>query len=356
MSLLRYDPERIGDLERRATAAAADLVALASDDPAAAAPLHAVRQARAHLEHEWLPLLRRLAASEAMLTWSSSGPPVDPAVVDAVFTRLGGAGTAELLIELGSQVDDPDEALAAAATVRDRLVESSRRSGLPPGFARDFVDACVNSIDRADRNAGVALSFLFGGGRLGTAFLVEATRAIVEHEVAAGGDEPEYGGSLWGSTSGIGAPRSVLIDPLDREPGDSPDLRPGGDPMMAVLDALAGDAAAGRQVFTDEPVARYLLGERDYWMDGMRRLAEAAAAAADGEPLVASAFVNHVGSRPARRGSRHVRQRSRPRCCGGHPRPAHRLRAARRPRGRGPRDPGWPASCRSRTRSPADRR
>ena len=207
VSLLRYDPERIGDLERRATAAAADLVALASDDPAAAAPLHAVRQARAHLEHEWLPLLRRLAASEAMLTWSSSGPPVDPAVVDAVFTRLGGAGTAELLIELGSQVDDPDEALAAAATVRYRLVESSRRSGLPPGFARDFVDACVNSIDRADRNAGVALSFLFGGGRLGTAFLVEATRAIVEHEVAAGGDEPEYGGSLWGSTSGIGAPR-----------------------------------------------------------------------------------------------------------------------------------------------------
>ena len=132
------------------------------------------------------------------------------------------------------------------------------------------------------------------------------TRAVVEHELAAAGDETEYGGSLWGRGTGIGGPPSTLIDPLDREGGDSPELRPGGDPMMAVLDALIHDADAGHEVFTDEPIARYLLGERDYWMDGMRRLAEAAAVAAEDQPLVASAFVNHVGVARRRGGPRHL--------------------------------------------------
>ena len=104
--------------------------------------------------------------------------------------------------------------------------------------------------------------------------------------------------------------------------------------MMAVLDAVAADADAGREVFTDEPVARYLLGERDYWMDGMRRVAEAAAAAAPGAPLVASAFVNHVGSRGTSEvlgmyDIAPVRE-----CRGDHPRPPRRLRPARRPRAR----------------------
>ena len=168
---------------------------------------------------------------------------------------------------------------------------------MPPDFADDLVAAFVDELDRTDVNAAAALSFLLSGRQLGTAFLVDLTRAIVRHELASAGDDPEWGGSLWAPCSGLGAPPSILVDQRDREPGDSYDLRPGGDPMMAVLDALAVDADAGREVFTDERVARYLLGERDYWMDGMRRVAEAAAAAATDSPLVASAFVNHVGSR-----------------------------------------------------------
>ena len=282
---LHYDPDRLRDLDRRVVAAAADLAGLASSDPVAAEAMRAVRLARDHLELDWLPLLGRLVRCDAMLSWSSAAP----AEVDASFTALGGAGTAELLLELDTRDD--------AIVVRDRLVEASRRGTLPPDFADDLVAAFVDELDRTDVNAGAALSFLLSGRRLGTAFLVDLTRAIVRHELASAGDDPEWGGSLWAPCSGLGAPPSILVDERDREPGDSYDLRPGGDPMMAVLDALAVDADAGREVFTDERIARYLLGERDYWMDGMRRVADAAAAAAVDSPLVASAFVNHVGSR-----------------------------------------------------------
>jgi hypothetical protein len=281
---LHYDPDRLRDLDGRAVTAAAELADLASADPVAAEAMRAVRLVRDHLELDWLPLLGRLLRSDAMLRWSAAAP----AAVDASLAALGGAGVAELLLEV--------ESLADATTIRDRLVDSSRRGALPPDFADDFVATIVSERERTDVNAAAALSFVLGGRRLPTALLIDLARAVVRHELAFAGHDPEWGGSLWAPCSGVGAPPSILVDELDRQPGDSYDLRPGGDPMMAVLDALAGDAAAGGAVFTDERVARYLLGERDYWMDGMRRVAEAAAAAAD-SPLVASAFVNHVGSR-----------------------------------------------------------
>jgi hypothetical protein len=280
---LHYDPDRLRELGGRAAAAAAELAALTSSDPVADDAMRAVRLARDHLELDWLPLLGRLLRSDAMLSWSTAAP------AGASLAALGGAGVAELLLSVDS--------LADATAIRDRLVEASRRGTLPPDFADDLVAGIVGELDRSDVNAAAALSFLLDGRPLATALLVDLTREVARHELAFAGDDPEWGGSLWAPCSGIGGPPSILVDDLDGEPGDSYDLRPGGDPMMAVLDALTRDPDAGREVFTDDRLARYLLGERDYWMDGMRRVAEAAAAAAADSPLVASAFVNYAGSR-----------------------------------------------------------
>ena len=71
-ALLRYDPDRIRDLDRRtagAAAALAELAALAGADPAAADAMRVLRQrARRTSSCDWLPLLRRLSRSDAMLT------------------------------------------------------------------------------------------------------------------------------------------------------------------------------------------------------------------------------------------------------------------------------------------------
>ena len=82
--------------------------------------------------------------------------------------------------------------------------------------------------------------------------------------------------------------------------------------MYAILESLAGNGDAGRAVFTDDELASYLLGERRYEFDGLRAVSAAAETAAAGPDVVpgapdeqlidaaevASAYVNHVGSRP----------------------------------------------------------
>ena len=139
MAVLRYDPERIHDLGRRALGAATELAGLTSDDPAAAGAMRVIRQARDHLEHEWLPLVRGLAGSDAMLAWSSSVPvglvesTDDPEAVDAVFSALGGAGTAELLLDLGTRTDDADRGTRRG----DRRPPATRQSLAPVGAATD---------------------------------------------------------------------------------------------------------------------------------------------------------------------------------------------------------------------------
>ena len=102
--------------------------------------------------------------------------------VDPFFAALGGAGTAELLIELGA-TDDAD---AARRAVRDRLVDASRRrhaarrrsptTSSPPSSA---------SWTDPGRNPAVALSFLLSGSRSARRSSSATTRAIVRHELAS---------------------------------------------------------------------------------------------------------------------------------------------------------------------------
>ena len=202
--LLRYDPERIGDLERRATAAAADLVALpAMTPPRPRRCMPCARRERIS-STSGFRCSRRLAASEAMLTWSSSGPPSRSrrVVGRCVARALGGAGTAELLIELGSQVDDPDEALAAAATVRDSPRRGRRAA------ARLAAAGSPRLRRRLRRRRSIApIATPASPCRSCSAAAVWARRSSSRrHERSSStswrqaGDEPEYGGSLWGST------------------------------------------------------------------------------------------------------------------------------------------------------------
>jgi hypothetical protein len=84
------------------------------------------------------------------------------------------------------------------------------------------------------------------------------------------------------------------------------------DPTGVLVERLGEDAAAWRALLTDPAIAGYLLAERRFDGDGFARLAAGAELAAAGPDVtadapagllrdaafVASAFVNHVGSRP----------------------------------------------------------
>ena len=67
-----YDPVRIGLLSARTVAAIDALSMLRSSDPAAAGAMRAVRLLRCNLEDLWMPLLRQIEASWAMVTWTTS--------------------------------------------------------------------------------------------------------------------------------------------------------------------------------------------------------------------------------------------------------------------------------------------
>ena len=258
--------------------------------------MRAVRQARAHLELDWLPLLAPPRASDGDAHAGRRRAAAIRRRSTPRSRRLGGAGTAELLLELGAR-DDPTRPL-----VRDRLVDasSSRRAAARRTSPTTSSPPSSTDLDRADRNAGRRP-------------VVPAQRRPSGHGVPRRRDTGDRPTTSWRRRSttrstaarcGRHAPGSARRRRSSStrstgEPGDSPDLRPGGDPMMAVLDAARRrrrrrPGGVHRRAGRPLPARR-----RDYWMDGMRRVAEAAAAARRLEPLVASAFVNHVGSRAA---------------------------------------------------------
>ena len=319
---------------------------------------------RARLEQQWLPLLARVLADDAMATWrptavegllgrwsallslfgSQHGAELGRALADTAeeviadgdvddivdltaslersaddvvamgtfFTELGGDGLAELMMLLGTDVEHAAEALALAGFVRARLAEASTRPGFPAAFAPAMVGRFADAARDARRNPAAAMAYLFDDRTFGTEFLVATTGAVVERELAEAGDEPELGALLWPGTMGL-IPGSILNRELDdADDGNwSSELLRGNDPMYALLEAIAMNGDAGRTLFSDDRVAGYLFGQRQFQLDGLRSLAAAAETAAagpdvvvgadsdtlDAAAVVASAFVNHVGRR-----------------------------------------------------------
>jgi len=66
-----YDPARIRDLSRRTVVSIESLSSLRSTDQAAADALRTIRLARQNLEDLWMPLLREIEDSGAMVSWLS---------------------------------------------------------------------------------------------------------------------------------------------------------------------------------------------------------------------------------------------------------------------------------------------
>jgi hypothetical protein len=149
-----------------------------------------------------------------------------------------------------------------------------------------------------------ALSYLCHDTTYATPFLVALARRLVERELEFAGDDPTAGFLLWPLWPAF-APSTLYREFLDDE------FDRAGDPIYAVLELLAADSDAARELLTDDTVAEYLFAHRDFQLDGMRNLAAAAEAAAAGPDVVAdadprllldaakvaSAFVNLVATR-----------------------------------------------------------
>jgi len=67
-----YEPSRVIQLSRRAAEAINSLAGLASSDPAAAEAIRTIRLTRSNLEDHWMPALRDIEGSDAMVRWRSS--------------------------------------------------------------------------------------------------------------------------------------------------------------------------------------------------------------------------------------------------------------------------------------------
>jgi hypothetical protein len=336
-----YDPARLAVLRAHTIAAIESLRALTSDDPAAWEAVLAARVTREHLEQIWMPLIDRIIGSDAMVTWRGAdlGEELadvareivasretddmaalawalvtnadDLVAMRTFFAELGGAGTARLFLELGvaDPYRDPDAARGLAAVVRDKLARASHGQGVPAGFAWELVDGIVAGYDDMRVNPAETLSFVLHDADYSGDFIVAVTKAVVEHERAAAADNPGPEHLPWPFVTWSSRLVATFSDDTD-ETGCSPRQR-AGDPMYELMEALARDGEAARAVFIDPEVARYLLAERRFDLDGLARLAAAAESAAAGPDvvpdapvallkdaaLVASAFVNHMGSR-----------------------------------------------------------
>ncbi len=239
--VVRYDRERVAVLHQRARAAAGDLASIVSDDPAAAAAVGVVAGVRARLEQQWLPLLARVLADDAMATWmptavaglvgrwsallslfgTQQGAELGRALADTAedviddgdvddivdlaaslerfagdvvamrtfFSELGGDGVAELMMALGTDVEHATEALALAAVVRARLAEASTRAGFPAAIAPAMVGRFADAAADARRNPAAAMAYLFDDRTYGTEFLVATTRTLVERELDEAADD-----------------------------------------------------------------------------------------------------------------------------------------------------------------------
>ena len=318
MSRIGYDPARLATLRVRAIAAIESLRSVASDDPAAWDAVLAARVTREHLEQNWLPLIDRAIASEAMVTWRRAtldhaiDEPDDaralvvllrlagalgPTARLAFFTELGGDGTARLFIELGVNdfSGDVEANRMFARVARDELAAATRGAGLAPEFAADLVVGLVGAPLTIGRDPTAAFRFLLRDVDFGREFLVATAKAAVQHEIGSAG-ERSFDDPYWPSGTG-----STLTDGM---PADS-------DPIELLMEDLGNDAAAWRMLLAEPTVARYLFAERRFGPDGLARLAEGAELAAAGPDvgpdapaallhdaaLVASALVNHLAAR-----------------------------------------------------------
>ena len=131
-----YDPARIRELSTRTVAAIDALSVIGSNDPAAADAIRTVRLLRRNLEDLWMPLLRQIEASRAMLTWTASAAGSVMEILD---------DGRDLLVEWIEDHDEPTLVEQLRSMTDAELLQHLRflgTDGLPldDGYALDLGD------------------------------------------------------------------------------------------------------------------------------------------------------------------------------------------------------------------------
>jgi hypothetical protein len=131
-----YDPDRVRSLSDRTRDAIEALHALSSSDPHAAEALRAVRLVRRHLEDQWMPALIEIQRSEAMVSWTATGPLgvrwAEPRSTSSRYERMLRTWSDDELVGLVVALDrrmlsdiPPDELDAVAAELASRSVDAT---------------------------------------------------------------------------------------------------------------------------------------------------------------------------------------------------------------------------------------
>lgn len=154
-----YDPDRIRALVRLTVESIEGLARIRTADPDAADAVRVARAARRNLEDVWMPLLREIEASAAMISWSNSRLASLRAEWSANSAWLShhphrDLGDEAILLELARMDervplvhDDPSQADYDAWLARQRgfAHELARRVRANPAFAAELVSASYDS-------------------------------------------------------------------------------------------------------------------------------------------------------------------------------------------------------------------
>ena len=122
-----YDPQLVAQLDGRVRAAIDDLAGMTSADPAAADAVGVAATVRVHLESSWVPMLHRIAATQAMAA------PIEAMSIDDVldFLRddpLGELTSREREVLAIMAEGRSNAAIASRLWLTERTVESHIRS------------------------------------------------------------------------------------------------------------------------------------------------------------------------------------------------------------------------------------
>ncbi|MGE5210860.1 MAG: hypothetical protein ACM3MM_06325 [Acidobacteriota bacterium] len=217
-----YEPDRIHLLSQHARRALDALDALRSNDPVAADAMRAVRLTRRNLEDLWMPALRDIERSEAMVSWQASrlaASPVLGALDDSRPDHLhpGRHGT--------DPIRRRHELIAELDWLERRL---RQRGGAPAVSDADRIDALADRLAYwvarddvlAERVVELSVTNMLVGHLLAVAAFPPSFAADVVRRMAtpngpdSGIDPDRYAASLSAALSGVADDPSTCLDLL----------------------------------------------------------------------------------------------------------------------------------------------
>ena len=210
---LGYNPDRIRVLSRRTAASIDDIASIHCSDQAATTALRALRLLRRNLEDHWMPLLREIESSDAMIGWRS------------VLLGANAGGLEQLRQEWANSAawldfDESSPNVFSTLTDDELIHELTAASNFhqTPHWEQRAVDIDL-LLDVADQHAHDGeLFFLTGahrglhvGGQLGQVGTHYSSPSGVESGACSGPSSGDTSGDASGFASGVasGVPSGV---------------------------------------------------------------------------------------------------------------------------------------------------